>query len=105
MRKIRRPSDAIIIALEEAGMRSRSRRVNGFTQFADFGVTGIYRHGERFGTLAVVYQRHAVAKIVEHANDIERRTRELGYPFHVKTWTYVSKTRGNVVTHVEIANV
>lgn len=101
MRKIRMPSDALIVALTEVGLRHRTSKTKGITQFADFCVTGLHRCGERYGTLAVVYSRHARAIVVESAAQIERRTRELDYPFHVRTYTIVGKV---VHTVVDVSN-
>jgi hypothetical protein len=49
----------------------------------DFRVCGEYRNGERQYTYVVVYSRHAEEVIAEHADEIEARADEAGFPFRV----------------------
>lgn len=105
MRKIKLPSDAIIVALTEVGLRHARRVVRGITEHRNFSVFGVYLRGERWGTSVCVYDRHSRATIMEHADQIERRTRELGYAFRVTTRNIALPERGYVTTIVDISNV
>lgn len=101
LRRAARPGTAITRALRELGLINRR-------PYRDFSITGVYSRGERDCTLAVIYNRHAQAIVLEHADIVERRCRELGWSVRVRTYTctFESKKHGQgvITTIVEVSN-
>lgn len=78
MKRAATPGQAMIKALTEVGLNNRR-------PYRDFSVRGVYERGERLYTYVCLYGRHAQATILEHANEIEDRCRELGWTVRVRT--------------------
>lgn len=71
------PTVALVRVLKSLGMTNRGIDRN-------FRIFGHYNsEGERLHTLAVIFDADAERLAAEHADDIERLTRESGFPFRV----------------------
>lgn len=104
------PGTAMTRALRELGLTNRRHRdkCGVTTRFHEFRVVGVYRRGQRDFTVIAFYTRRAEAVVLENADIVERRCRELGWPVRVRThtYTYYSKIYDQdvITTRVEVSN-
>lgn len=81
-------TQVITRALTEVGLRHRTAKRAGITQFRDFSVKKLTnKYSEAVCTYVVIYTRRGEELAAENAQQIEQATRALGYPFRVKVTT------------------
>lgn len=77
-------TQVITRVLTGLGLRHRTSKRAGITQFRDFAVRKMTnRYGETEYTYVVFYTRKGEELAAANADQIEKATRELGYPFKV----------------------